>query len=387
MQHIFKYLITLLIAIIVVPAQGEAQSHAFELGSYLGHTINAYGTLPMRRPHQAVALTWTNRHYSYWYKAWHEPEVGLTVSYHDFGNPDVLGEGIGVQYQLGLKNRFKPKWRYFGRIRLGGIFHTKKYHPTKNPENIVTGSNIAFLTTASGGLEYKPSTRSRLLLEASFWHSSNAQIKLPNAGMTSLMVSLAYRYYLQEEAYLNVPKPVDTNQRVDWKPMAYFAYGLNQNGYATETSDRDQYDKYLLGFGFQKRYKPAFRLMLSVEAYYDEAYRKIVDDEQLVAEGENEFLQSSAVMVMLGHEFIYNHFGLIFQGGVNVYNPTRDDQLNKHQPWADVNGVKRLFPGRFAVRYYFFNLWNHFKSPFLQLGVKSNFIQADFLEFGTGFTL
>ncbi|GEM_PF-587459 len=376
----------LVISLALYTSLALGQGHAFELGAYTGQMLNIHSAQPSTGMHKALVLSWTHRSYSYWYKAWHEPETGIAISYHDFGNSDVLGEGIGLQYQLGLKNRFKTHWRYFGRVKMGALYHTTKYHPTENPTNTVNGSDFSFLMTLSGGLEFKPSVRSRILMEGSLWHTSNGHTALPNVGANIAMLSVSYRCYLRDEGYLNVPKPVDSNQVRPWKPMARIAFGINEGGAAAEQGDGQSHDKYLLAFGFQNRYKPAFRLMVSMEAYYDKASRLFADSEGLSTESK-EFLRSSAVLLMLGHEFIYNHFGVIFQGGVNVYNPTLGDHLKTHDANSSAQGLKRHVPGRFAVRYYFLNLWKHMQSPFLQMGVKSNFVKADFLEFGAGFTL
>ena len=363
-----------------------AQSHAFELGTHTGRMLDIFPNFPSHTRHNMLSLSWSTRHYSYWYKAWHEPETGITLTYHDLGNPSVLGYGIGLQYQMLLKRRFRPRWRYFGRARLGGIYNTKHYDYIDNPANIVTGSRFSFLVSLGGGLEFKPSTRSRIILEGSMWHSSNGHTNLPNVGMNTPMLSLAYRYYLKEEVYMNVPKPVDSCQVRPWYPVMNIAIGTNENGSTTRPTNGEKYQKYLVGFGFQKRYKPAFRLSLTLEAYYDEAYRFFVESEELSPD-RNAFLQSSAVMILLGHEFIYNHFSIIFQGGINVYNPTLDYLIRNDRDPSTISLVKRYVPGRFAVRYYLKNLWQFMGSPFAQLGVKSNLGQADYLEFGLGFTL
>lgn len=361
-----------------------AQNHAFEVGTYAGAMFGKAAGFPSQGPHTAIALNWTNRHHSYWYKAWHEPETGLTFTFHDFGNPEVLGYGYGLQYHMLMKGRYRKNFRYFGRARIGGIYHTRKYDENVNPGNVMTGSHLAYISSLGGGMEVVVSQRSRLIGEFSLWHSSNAGYSLPNTGFNTAMLSMAYRYYLKEEAYLGVPKPVDTCQLRKWQVVSQFAYGLGQNHSTSLKNPEELYNKFRLSFGFQRRYKPAFRAMLSVDAIWDEAYEAVKEE---VNQDEDAQLSPYAVSLMLGHEFIYNHFGLIFQGGLNLFNPTHQyifdaqDDLNLNEQ------LQRNIPGRLSVRYYFWNLWRYVRSPFAQIGIKSNFTRADYLEFGVGFTL
>jgi hypothetical protein len=98
----------------------------------------------------------------------------------------------------------------------------------------------------------------------------------------------------------------------------------------------------------------------------------------------NGILESSAVMLMVGHEFIYGRFGWIVNAGVNLYNPTLDRIINEVEQRSFSSVSKRYVPGRFAVRYYFNLPENSMAGTFIQLGVKSNLGQADFMEIGVG---
>lgn len=364
-----------------------AQYQRFESELGAGQMLPIYPHFPETDHHRSLAFSWMMSKPSPWNDRWHNPETGVLISYHDFGNDSILGTGLGLQYQMKLKQRLEKHFYLTQFFRFGGIYSNKAYHYIENTANIVSGSHYSFLIFAGLGFEFKVSDHFGFSLGGGMWHSSNGHTALPNVGVNTPMAlfSASYTYPKRMQKRNHSYLPIDSLMQ-GLRPSFMFAIGTNENGSTIRPTNGEQYRKYLMAIGLQKRYRSIFRTSLSIEAYYDEAYRFWVESEELDSD-EGSFLHASTLMLLFGHEFIYQRFGFILQGGLNIYNPTLDFLIRSNNSSGTVDWIKRYVPGRVAMRYYFLHPWKHQKSPFVQVAIKSNLGQADYLEFGLGINL
>lgn len=376
-RHILLFVIALHMS-----TASNAQWSAVEFGGMAGNMLDIYPGMPKHDLQKSSfgVLRWGGMNpyrelYGY-------PEQGLMLSFHDLGNQDVLGYATGLQYQLSFNKYFTRRWRGFSRLNIGAVHVSKPYHYIDNPDNNVFGSRFSALITASAGIRYK-FIQSAITLQASYWHSSNAHTVLPNVGMNTPMVMLGFeRFFWLEDIGV-----MDTTHRPFSLPAQFgaiirFGYGLNEAGGTVRPTNGDQYNKYLVSAGVSYRYKTIHRLSLTLEGYHDQTYA--LWNETMQWNQDRPFLGSSALMLMLGHEYIYGNIGLVIQGGVNIYNPTLGRLIGEVEQPTFSNKMKRYVPGRFALRYYITKDEHYFSNFFVQIAVKSNTGQADFMEIGLG---
>jgi hypothetical protein len=379
MKWVHQWLLLLMICFCVNKLY--AQKKAIQLSFAQGKILDIYPNFPERKNHQIASLAYQWQNNSGYSARFGFAQNAINLSFHDFGNRAILGLGVGLQYELQLHQHLSKKLQLIERIGMGGIWNTKPYHYADNPENIVMGSHLAALVSVAFGLDYRLTPTLNLSAEGVFWHSSNMHARLPNVGMNtpSFRVGLAHAFKINDEKAIQIAKLQLPNQ---WELQTRFALGFNEAGGTARPVNTPLYWKQLFSLGVAYRYKSIHRVSVNLETYYDGANR--VWNEALERDLANPYLASSVVALMIGHEFIYGHFGFVVNAGLNLYNPTYNYLLSEVFDNLSRGGLKKYVPGRFAMRYYLNLPEKTTASSFIQFGVKSHFTQADFLEIGIG---
>ncbi len=375
--------LTVIIVLLLLMNKGQAQSNfsGVEVGGLAGQMLDIYPNMPQHDLQRGGFMSLRCGGKSPYRELYNNVESGIQASFHDLGNPSVLGYGIGIQYQATFNQYITRRIRSFQRFNVGGIYVTKPYDYLNNQSNNVFGSDVSALLSVSAGVRYK-FRQNAIALQASYWHSSNAHTVLPNVGMNVPMVMLSIeKFFHIEDIYIMEEKePFSIDSRFGL--MLYGAMGFNEAGGTVRPTNGNTYRKQLAGIGATYRFRTIHRVSLSLEGYHDDAYALWNNSMEWANSKDN--LASSALMLILGHEFIFGHFGWIVNAGVNLYNPTLDRIVNEVEQRNFSSLSKRYVPGRFAVRYYFNKSEKHLGAAFVQLGVKSNLGQADFMEIGIG---
>jgi hypothetical protein len=368
----------------ILPLFGFSQGQwsAMEVGAMAGNMLNIYPNMPAHATQRAGFAAFRFGGRSPYRELYRYPEHGFIASFHDFGNTQQLGYGYGLQYQVSFNQYLSKRIRTFERLNIGGIYVTRPYHFIDNPGNNVFGTPFTALISASAGVRYK-TARHAIALQASYWHSSNAHTALPNVGMNTPMLMLSIeRFFYIEDVYVidTTHKPMQLPSQ--WGMALRYGWGRNEAGGTVRPTNGGKYAKHLGSIAISRRYSTIHRATLSLEAYYDEAYA--LWNETMQWSRDRRTLGASVLMCMLGHEFIYGRFGLITQVGINIHNPTLDRLIGEVERPNAANILKRYIPGRFAMRYYLSKDEEAWNSPFIQIAVKSNMGQADFMEVGFG---
>jgi hypothetical protein len=372
-----------IIVLLLLLHTGQSQSiwSGIEIGGLAGNMLDIYPSMPPHSIHRGafMSLRWGGK--SAYRELYNNVESGIQASFHDLGNPSVLGYGIGLQYQATFNQYITRRIRSFQRFNVGGIYVTEPYDYLNNTANNVFSSDVSALLSVSAGLRYK-FRQNAIALQASYWHSSNAHTVLPNVGMNvpMLMLSLEKFFYKEDIYVLEEKEPFKIDNRIGL--LLYGVLGFNEAGGTVRPTNGNTYRKQLASIGATYRFRTIHRVSLSLEGYHDDAYA--LWNNAMEWTESKDYFASTALMLMMGHEFIFGHFGWIINGGVNLYNPTLDRIINEVEQRNFSSISKRYVPGRFAVRYYFNKSENNLGAAFVQLGVKSNLGQADFMEIGIG---
>ncbi len=132
-------------------------------------------------------------------KAWHQPYhyawAGVAVHFIPLGNPDELGDAIGVypfvNFPLGKRERnFKMH------IRFGwGIgYITKPFDPITNHKNVAIGSHFNTCLSLRLNGQWKLNENNFLEFGLGMTHFSNGCMTLPNLGLNLPMVNVGYYF-------------------------------------------------------------------------------------------------------------------------------------------------------------------------------------------------
>ncbi|WP_207226887.1 acyloxyacyl hydrolase [Cecembia calidifontis] len=148
--------------------------------------------------------------------------LGLQFSYHDFGNPPVLG------HALSLTGTFEPilwkneRWTFSLLSGLGFSYLSKVYDEDNNPDNIFFSAPVSFLLFLSPKWEYIISDKIALNLSFAYNHISNGGQSQPNKGMNYPMLGLGLVHFMK-----NYPFPFYEKKMIPKSSNFYLETGLS----------------------------------------------------------------------------------------------------------------------------------------------------------------
>ena len=317
-----------------------------------------------------------------WNKAFNFPTTGVKMSFIDLGNP-ILGKAMSLQYMflktIRLHHRFDINWG----IGLGMVYFTNPYDFLDNEENIASGSHWAFLPEVKAGITYHLDEHYSILSAFNLYHSSNGHTQLPNVGINVPALQLGIKYHWNKPNY-SKEVSIDDKWNKKWQLNSRFSLGMNEFGGSTSPTNGPKQLIYLSSLYLSKRYSPKGRYQLGFDGYYNSGYRNYLISQE-PEELNDRFIDASVLLVFIGHEYIYGHYGLVVQAGYYLHNPFLSYFIEKDKS-ADSGSLKAKVPGKFGVHYYIWNPYNEPKNnAYIGMYIKSNVTQADFLELGVGF--
>lgn len=388
MRSLIKYL--LLASILTTGKALSQRTSLIEISqsALAGQVLNIYSNFPDRGLYYGSSFSYRSLKSTPASEAFYRPKTGFCLSYGDLGNRQVLGYGIGLQYEMHWTQETNSGIYFTQTFRPGVTYNNRPFDVIDNPQNIVVGSHFSALMTLALGAGYSFSDQLHIGAEASIWHSSNGHTALPNVGMNAFLgsLSLVYRFSNDDNLENHGQSDPISSIKNSLSPIIGIGYGVNEGGTTTRPVNGGYYSKQLITLGVGYRIKNIHRISIALEGYYDDYYW-LLNSTQEWQPASNRALGSTALMLMFGHEYIYNRLSLIINGGINLYNPTLGNQVGKIELATTGNTIKRYVPGRFAIRYYLRHPWKHENNWYVQAGIKSNFGQADFLEFGAGWVI
>ncbi|MBI5217657.1 MAG: acyloxyacyl hydrolase [Bacteroidia bacterium] len=320
-----------------------------------------------------------------WHSHYHYPQVGVSLFYNDLGNKEAFGQNFCVLPNFTFRHGNTAK--FFGEIRLGfGLaFFNKKYNIVENPSNLYVGSAITNVSFASYDIARFISSRVALKAGLSVFHFSNGHYQLPNIGMNIPGFNIGVKYYPYKMPEKFLDKRIEGyDDKIRF--TARFGFGWHEFGYSTFPTGGPKYPVYMGTFYVSKRFTAVNNVKLGLFVnYYTSFYDFIVSQEIFK---EYQHLKSSVVSVFLGHEFIIGKFGLVAEAGINVFNPFRRKFTRLYSDSVDFTTfLKTLSGNKLGVQYYPFSPEKSTKHK-LYIGayIKANLGQADFVEYGIGYT-
>lgn len=376
-----------IVGLIICASQALGQSSVYEAGFHTGPILEVYPDFPPSTGANMVELGWRqyNDTSSFWQKLYNYPEIGLSLSFADYGNRNVLGYGIGVKYRFQQLHSISERLHFFKGASFGLLFATTPFHYLSNPDNNTTGGLVSFLPNAFLGFKYNLTSHFQLQTSFVYWHSSNAHSALPNAGINVPALNVSLNYYVDKYTKANKPGEVYAKP-TDWEFGIRLAGGINEFGSTTPVNG-PHYGMYLLSASVMKHVSPIDRVQVVLDAYYNTSYRSFLESQD-VSVMQSSFGNSSVVSVLIGNELLYNRVGLVIQAGYYVHNPFLRYYI-KDVLQSSKTGqlLKAQMPGRLGMHFYLKDPLRHKGTNcFTGVFVKSNMGQADFLEMTLGVT-
>ncbi len=317
-----------------------------------------------------------------WSKFYNYPETGIQIGYNWLGNNDVFGQQLSVLPYIVLPT---SKKRYKGiqiKLGLGTSYFSKKYS-LNNTSNLFIGSHI---TWAFHTFIYKPfllNNQSDIKIGIGFMHASNGHTELPNFGLNSGVLSIAYQFFPKEKKY-----PIFPKEKENIKKEKHFYLQITQGVGTHELGgpihpiggkDRVVLTSKISGAILFKNHI----LVRSGFAYrYYQQYRNYIQENNLIEYNQKPIQSSSNILFFIGSEFLIGHFSMDIEGGFNLYKPFYKTHFEVFENTNNYDKItKTYFSTRLGINTYLFNTKNAPKHN-LSLGafLVANFGQADFSE-------
>ena len=231
---------------------------------------------------------------------------GLSLSYFNFNNPQVLGSAISLAI-------FAQPQLTYGRINLslragaGISYLTRVYDPDKNPENLFFSDPWSGLLLAQLNARYRIEPTLSLRMEASYSHISNGGKQQPNKGMNFPTLGLGLEYALKY-----APISRRKKNRLSDRSLRYYA-GVFYNTRSVDESDFDTRERKIVIGLHGGVYQPV-ALMHGVGVGFEAAYDGALKAQ---AQNANESFDHHVISGVIRHHFLFGRFD--FSQALGIY--------------------------------------------------------------------
>ncbi|MBD0257799.1 MAG: acyloxyacyl hydrolase [Cytophagales bacterium] len=122
------------------------------------------------------------------------PRMGLSLSYFNYANPRVLGNGYTLLYYVEPFLSYRRRVNFSFRTGGGVAYLDTPYHPVTNPSNLFYSAPLSFLLQINLALNYRLSPHLNLRAAGYYSHISNGGMREPNKGINFPTASLGLDY-------------------------------------------------------------------------------------------------------------------------------------------------------------------------------------------------
>ncbi|MFI5164022.1 MAG: acyloxyacyl hydrolase [Bacteroidia bacterium] len=300
----------------------------------------------------------------HWQKVYKNPEMGLGIFFAYTGNPQQLGDAIGIFPFLNFPLNPKRRFKLYLKVSDGLGLITKPFNINENHKNDVNSTYInAFIGLRLNSVFY-PGKKIRMETGVGLTHLSNGAWAVPNYGMNIATINLGIGFLKKDYQVTNTTNQNQhdtTNSKV--QVHKYFltltaAAGPNQ----TTPPGGKELGGYMFSASGWKNVSEKSRLGLGAETFYD--YSNIVDATRSLAFDTNKPLNNLQVGLKFGYEMVIGKIGLPLEMGGYVFSKTTAGGPFYH---------------RIGIRYYIN------KHLIINSTLKTQWVTAENLEFGLGY--
>ncbi|WP_051664184.1 acyloxyacyl hydrolase [Dyadobacter crusticola] len=281
--------------------------------------------------------------------------IGLyssTFSKPEIGTPFAVYGFVAIPILSGVAKR----WDFNYRISLGLASNFKAYDEFANPNNLMIGSHRTVYIDLGAMANYRLGDRYQIGFGLAYHHFSNGALKLPNAGINLIPLTVSLTYNPKRAFPLYGRPNVHTDAVIQYHLQ--YAGGLKQ----FSLTNTNRYFKSTLSFfkSYPLGYK--WRIGGGFDAFYSDAGRHVE------IAGENAGKWTSVLSG--GPAFYIDHVltqKLYINGNVGLY-------VNRNE----FNDEKKPFYLRIGARY------KVYQNTYTGVSIKAHMGNADFIEWTVG---
>ena len=265
------------------------------------------------------------------------PRLGLSLTYWDFDNPEILGQGLTltgfVEPFFGNCNRVSFSFR----AGTGFAYANKPYDEETNPNNFSYSTKFGFALLLAATLNYKLSKRVNFNFSANYNHISNSGINEPNKGINYPTISLGLGYFLRTGEFVKFPKK-------DWKTKDIKRNKIHLSifGNAKQTNEKGEFERYLvwgLSGMFARQVSRLSAIGLGLEFLNDGALK------EEIKRNTSGSIDYKMIGILAGHEFLLGKFIFSQQIGFYIYDQYKANTFLYQRYGLVFKLSKRIFTG------------------------------------------
>lgn len=293
-----------------------------------------------------------------WEQLYNFPRIGAGYYRCSYNNPEVLGHVNAFYGFINIplikkNNRFSVNTE----IDFGFSYLTKIFDIYDNYNNIAIGShgNVFFKSGVDTKIRILP--RAYLINGISFSHCSNGRVQEPNLGINVVAISGGINYQLGKDNYtynrINPPEFIRFNEY-----SIVTAAGIKQ----WRRHDENRYFASTLSFNCSRNINYLQRIGLGMDIFFDASIETSIEYYDEVESAHKDLYRSG---IHISHDLVYSRLALVFNTGYYFYTK-----------YVEITSLY----SRLGLRY---KVTDHLLA---NLTLKTHFAQADFIEWGIGYT-
>ena len=315
----------------------------------------------------------------------------------DYGKPHIgvsaLGGGFSNRTVYGSLWSLYPTWQFEffpdkqvgWNIKLGTglVYFSRHYDKFDNTTNFLIGSKINNITEIATNAWIALAPQLQLQTGVSFYHFSNAHVRIPNLGLNYAAIRMGLIYkpgeFSKFSAKPRIIIPSDSSNSLH--KQLEFSFGRHELAYSTFPVDGPSYSIFKLGCYATKRIRYIHEVRAGVVAVFYNSYFTQMKFER--AEG-FKFLRATQTKLIVGHEFLMHRFGFVTDIGITITDPFYRQKILNTTSFGD-QWFYSYLSTRLGLKCYV--LRNSFSTKKIAVGMFLNThgTTADYLDFSASF--
>jgi len=291
-----------------------------------------------------------------WHQIYHFPDIGLSYSYTDFGNPVQLGHANTI-YTYILFPAIRR--RYFNlsyKCAVGTAWNSEKYDLQNNRYNIVIGSKLNAYLNLNLNFDFRLSQNLKLLAGIGMSHFSNGGTQQPNKGINIFSLQTGLRYQIRKESDIltfdSIPKFIRKNEF-----SIIYTGGLK----TLEPAQTKKYFVSTVSVNAERQFSHKNRFGVGIDVFKDNSRKEYLLEEHIIDPHGKDIFYAGA---HASYDLVFGNTSFTIQMGAYFWQKSKSFENVYH---------------RFGLKYRFSEHW------MANITLKTFWASADFAEWGIGY--
>ncbi len=380
MKYLFFFgILFLLYSVTSFGQSGFVNHNRLQTHFYAGKIVKNYPVFPKSEFASLVAFSWQWQTHKTWASYYGYPKFGMTMVFGDFGNPNELGNVVGLMPEMTFTIRKTRNIPIHLTLGWGYSYWTKKYDAITNPNNMAIGANLTNMASFSATIPICLSKTIQMNIGVSTTHFSNGHYRMPNNGIN--IPSVVIGINIGNDTIQAKPES-EKFIFSKWQYVFQTGMGLHDFGDGSKPIGGPLYPVYAFTGGGVKQINHSGKFHTGVYLNYYTDFFDYVKEKQLLTNQQTAYAITGSVY--LGYEFILGKFSLMVESGWYIWNPFYKYYKNTQEQNDFKSFLKKYINNKMGFQYYPFAKNGKLKGLYLGTYIRANFGQADFTEYAAG---